>query len=324
MPLDPDIADFLDLVELGRLSGKLRPVHEMPVDEARAAYARAAESFEGSSVTQVRVRELRLPARDGADIAARLYAPEEHPTGPLPVLLFLHGGGYVLGDLDSHDGICRDLAHRSSWAVLAPAYRLAPAHRFPTALHDCLDAVHWLATDGPAQGLDTRRLVVAGDSVGGSMAAVLAILAVREPARMPLAPMRQILIYPVTDAAGSHPSQQRFASGHLLELAALDWFYGHYQSRPSDRQDWRFSPLHAPDLSGVAPAFILLAELDPLLDEGLAYARKLGESGVPVEVTVRPGMIHDFLRMPAVTAEAQHSRQQIADLLRKMPAGQPR
>lgn len=315
MPLDPDLADFLELVELGRVSGKQRPLHELSVTAARESFARATPIFEGGCEVLAATLELKIPTRDGTEIAARLYRPQAPPAGPLPILLFLHGGGYVLGDLDSHDGLCRDLAHRSGWAILSPAYRLAPEHRFPTALHDSLDAVRWLALAGPAHALDIQRFAVAGDSVGGSMAAVLAILAVHEPKRMPLAPSRQILAYPVTDAAVRYPSHQRLAVGYLLETAALDWFYGHYQKTPAERYDWRFSPLWAPDLTGLAPALILLAEFDPLLDEGLAYARRLQESAVPVEVEVRPGMIHDYLRMRALTPEASRARQRIADVL---------
>lgn len=322
MPLDPDIAEFLELIELGRLSGKQRPLHEMSVAEARAAFARTAAIFEGEGGEPLPVHELRLPTRDGTEIAARLYAPHQPTTArPLPVLLFLHGGGYVLGDLDSHDGLCRDLARRSGWGVLSPDYRLAPEHKFPTALHDALDAVHWLAAEGPARGLDPHRFAVAGDSVGGSLAAVLAILAAREPGTMPLVPLRQILIYPVTDAAAAHASQERFATGHLLESAALDWFYGHYQNDPADRFDWRFSPLRTADLSGVAPACLVLADHDPLLDEGLAYGRRLEESHVPVDIVVQPGMIHDFLRMPAITTGATRARQQIVDVLSTLQKG---
>lgn len=315
MPLDPELADFLELIELGRLGGKQRPIHELSVAEARAAFARTTAIFEGGPEPVAATQELRLPTRDGADIAARLYRPKALADSPLPVLLFLHGGGYVLGDLDSHDGVCRDLAHRSGWAVLSPDYRLAPEHKFPTALSDSLDAVQWLATQGAAHGLDIHCFSVAGDSVGGSMAAVLAILAAHEPEKMPLALLQQILIYPVTDAAVRYPSHQRFGIGHLLETASLDWFYGHYQSDMAERYDWRFSPLRAPDLTALAPAFIILAEFDPLLDEGLAYARRLQESAVPVEVEVRGGMIHDFLRMRALTPEAIRSREKVADIL---------
>lgn len=323
MPLDPDLADFLELIELGRRGGKQRPVHELSVAEARAAFARAAAIFEADVGSRGTTEELRFSTRDGADIAARLYRPTAPADGPLPILLFLHGGGYVLGDLDSYDALCRDLAYRSGWAVLSPDYRLAPEHKFPTALHDSLDAVLWLATEGPAWGLDIHRFAVAGDSVGGSMAAVLTILAAREQESMPLAPLRQILIYPVTDAATLYPSHQRLGVGYLLETASLDWFYGHYQNDPAERCDWRFSPLRAPDLTGLAPALIVVAEFDPLLDEGLMYACRLQESEVPVEIEVRSGMIHDFIRMRALTPEAVRSRERISNFLAKTHISSP-
>ena len=260
-----------------------------------------------------------MPARDGAAVPVRLYAASPpSPAAPLPVLLFFHGGGYVVGNLDTHDGLCRDLAHRSGWTVLSVGYRLAPEHRFPTALNDAQDAAAWLAAQGAAHGLDASRLVLAGDSVGGSLATVLAILSAREPARMRLRPLLQLLIYPVTDAAGDHASRGRFAEGYLLEAASLEWFWRLYETDPADRRDWRFSPLHAPDLAGVAPALLLLAEYDPLLDEGLAYGRRLQAAGVPVEVDVRPGMTHDFLRMASVTAEAARTRELLAQRLRRL------
>ena len=183
------------------------------------------------------VDQIRVPTRGGAEIAARLYAAARpSPASPLPCLLFLHGGGYVVGDLDSHDGLCRDLAHRSRWAILSLAYRFAPEHRFPTAQHDALDAVHWRAGHGASLSLDPCRLVVAGDSVGGSLAAVLATMAAREPAIMPLTPMLQLLIYPVTDALGDDPSRLQYGEGYLLETASLEWFYP--ISRASRRRCW--------------------------------------------------------------------------------------
>lgn len=313
MALDPDIASFLDLVALGRLRGKQRPMHEMSVAEARAVFEQSSLILEGDEGRPVWSEEVLAPARDGTALPVRLHAARPpSPADPSPVLLFLHGGGYVVGSLDSHDAICRDLAHRSGWAVLSVGYRRAPEHKFPTALHDALDAVAWLAAHGAARGLDRQRLVLAGDSVGGSLAAILAVLAAREPARMPLVPRLQILIYPVTDAAGDYPSRLEHGCGRILEAASLEWFYRHYQTTPADRRDWRFSPLLAPDLRGVAPALLLLAAYDPLLDEGLAYGERLRAAGVPVEIEVRPGMVHDFLRMPGVTAEAGRLRELIA------------
>lgn len=319
MPLDPDIESFLDLVALGHLSGKQRPMHEMSVTEARAMFEQSSLILEGDSYRPVWTENVLVPAEDGTALPVRLYAKHPpSPENPWPLLLFLHGGGYVVGSLDSHDALCRDLAYRSGWAVLAVGYRLAPEHKFPTALHDALTAVAWLAAEGAAYGLDRQRLVLAGDSVGGSLATILALLAAREPARMPLAPLLQILIYPVTDAAGDYPSRLEHGSGRLLETASLEWFYHHYETTPADRYDWRFSPLRAPDLCGVAPALLLLAAHDPLLDEGLAYSQRLRSAGVPVEVEVRPGMVHDFLRMPGVTDEAARVRELIARRLDKL------
>jgi len=244
MTLHPEIEALLNLIELGRATGRQKPVHQMTVAEARAAFGATSQAWETMPADLSSVSDQRVPTRDGDTILARLYLPPPAAgEGPLPVLLYLHGGGYVLGDLDSHDGLCRSLACESGWAVVAADYRKAPEHRFPTALEDAVDAVAWLAAAGPALGLDTQRFAVAGDSVGGSMATVLASLAAQGD--LALRPCLQVLAYPVTDAAEPYPSHGRLAEGYLLESATLDWFYGCYQREATDRADWRFSPLRA-------------------------------------------------------------------------------
>ncbi|MGQ9367790.1 alpha/beta hydrolase [Azospirillum sp. ST 5-10] len=317
MPLHPDLASFLELVELGRASGRQRAMHELSVDEARLAFARSSAMLESDPADLPWVRDLAVPAADGRSVAVRLYAvAAPSAAAPLPVLLYFHGGGYVVGDLDSHDALCRALARLSEWAVLAVDYRRAPEHRFPAAFDDALAVVRWLAAEGAGIGLDPGRLAVAGDSAGGTLATVLASLAVREPAAMPLPPRAQVLLYPVTDAVGDHPSRRRFAEGHLLESATLEWFFRHVERRPEDRSDWRLSPLRAVPPAGIAPALVLVGEYDPLVDETVAYAHALRQAGNDVTLRVLPGLTHDVLRMADLLPEAASLRRDIAAWLR--------
>jgi acetyl esterase len=250
------------------------------------------------------------PAPDGTPLPARLYAPSH---GHLPVLLYLHGGGFVIGGLETHDSLCRQLALRSGGAVLALDYRLAPEHRFPTAVDDAWAALHWLAGAGAdALGLDGSRLAVGGDSAGGTLAAVTAIHA--RDCGLPV--VLQLLITPGTTAHQDTPSHSLFANGFLLDSANVSWFFDHYIDH-HHRRDWRFAPLLADDLDGVAPACVVLAECDPLVDEGIAYADRLRSAGVPVALELYRGLTHDFIKMGRALKEAAHAQQAAADALHK-------
>ena len=269
--------------------------------EARIAYNKAAEVLEPPRAPLARVENLTVPAADGTPLPARLYA--DVPAKPhvrLPVLLYLHGGGFVIGGLETHDSLCRQLALRSGGAVLALDYRLAPEHRFPTAVHDAWAALRWLAGEGAqALGLDDTRLAVGGDSAGGTLAATCAIHA--RDTGLPLA--LQLLITPGTTAHSDTPSHKLFANGFLLDAANVAWFFDHYIDH-HHRRDWRFAPLEADDLDGVAPACVILAECDPLVDEGLAYADRLRAAGVPVALELYRGLTHDFIKMGRALKEA--------------------
>jgi acetyl esterase len=288
---------------------KRTPFHHMSPPHARAAYQGAAEVLEPPRAPLPRVENLSIPAADGTPLPARLYAAsQEH----LPVLLYLHGGGFVIGNLETHDSLCRQLARRSGAAVLALDYRLAPEHRFPTAVDDAFAALRWLAGEGAVSlRLDGSRLAVGGDSAGGTLAAVCAILA--RDARLRLA--LQVLITPGTTAHADTGSHRLFAHGFLLESDAIAWFFDHYIDR-HDRDDWRFAPLNAPDVDDVAPACVLLAECDPLVDEGLAYADKLRAAGVPVELDLVRGVTHDFIKLGRVLKEAGQAQDFAARALR--------
>lgn len=319
MPLNPEIAAFLQLAEDGRAAGHQRAMHELSPQEARLAFDRTSLMLDPGAEDPGHVEDLPIPARDGAGLPSRRYAPRPPRAGePLPVLLYFHGGGYVVGSLDSHDSLCRSLALRSGCAVLAAGYRLAPEHRFPTAFEDALDALLWLEREGGRHGLDASRLAIGGDSVGGSLTAALCARLARGAEAAGLRPRLQVLVYPVTDATAETESLRRYASGHLLERATLDWFYRQYARQEADRRDERFSPLLGEVPGGTAPALVILAECDPLLDEGLAYARKLEAAGVGLELEIYAGMTHDFLRMGALVDEAEEAQQRIANALKRV------
>jgi acetyl esterase len=230
----------------------------------------------------------------------RLYSPDSHSSSALPCLLYFHGGGYTVGSIESHDGLCRALAGHASCAVISVAYRLAPEHKFPTACLDAGDAYLWLLEHGRGMGLDTRRIAVGGDSAGGTLATALARQATLADWPVPCA---QVLLYPCTAPRQDTASHQRYARGHLLEAETLAWMYAQYLRSDADREDPRFAPLLAPSLRGLPPAFIGLARHDVLIDEGFAYAQRLQDDGVPTRLMVYEGMVHDFARLAAVVPE---------------------
>lgn len=299
---------------LERMARSRRPhLHTLSPVQARAAYESGAGVLEVPAAPLPRVEDLQLPARDGAQLAARLYAPAEaDAASPLPVLLYCHGGGFTVGSIASHDVLCRELAHRSGCAVVSLAYRLAPEHRFPTAVHDAWDALKWLAGQAGALGLDATRLAVGGDSAGGTLATVCATLA--RDAGLPL--RLQLLFYP---GCAGHPrarSHQRYGQGLVLEQAHIEYFFGHYIDE-ADREDWRFAPLNTPDLEGVAPAWIGLAECDPLVDDGIAYADTLRAAGVPLALEIYRGVTHEFIKMGRAIAEARQAHADAAAALQQ-------
>ncbi len=285
------------------------PLHRMPLREARRSYTLRSEVLDLPRAPLARVQELQVPTGDGALLHARLYAPSHER---LPVMLYLHGGGFTIGNLETHDSLCRQLALRSGAAVMALNYRLAPEHRFPTAVDDAWAAMTWLGTQGDALGLDTARLAVGGDSAGGTLAAVSALHARDIGLRLAL----QLLITPGTSAYQDTPSHQRFANGFLLEGEGIDWFFDHYIDH-EDRTDWRFAPLLAHDAEGVAPACVILAECDPLVDEGVAYADKLRAAHVAVELELYRGVTHDFIKMGRSLPEAGAAMDAAANALKK-------
>ncbi len=293
------------------------PFQTMTAAQARGVYEEIAETLEEDKAVLTRVEDFHIPARDGFALPARLYAPSAEP---LPVLLYFHGGGFTIGSIATHDGLCRALSALAGCAVVSLDYRLAPEHRFPVAVNDAQDAMHWLATQGHSLGLDGSRLAVGGDSAGGTLAAVCALLA--RDAGLPLA--LQLLIYPGCTAHADTPSHQTYAHGLVLEAAQVDWFFGQYID-VADRDDWRFAPLNAPDHDGLAPAWIGLAELDPLVDEGVLYADTLRHAGVAVDLDIYRGVTHEFIKMGRAIPEARTARADAANALRAAfaPGSQP-
>lgn len=296
---------------LRRMARAHRPhLHTLTPAQARVAYEAGAGVLEIAKQALARVEDLRIPARDGTPLPARLYAPST--AHDMPVLLYLHGGGFTIGSIATHDVLCRQLAHLAGCAVVSLDYRLAPEHKFPTAIHDAWDALQWLHSEGQALGLDASHIAVGGDSAGGTLAAACALLARDAGLKLQL----QLLIYPGTCAYQDTASHLRYATGLVLEHAGIQWFFENYVRNAADREDWRFAPLLAPDLDGVAPAFFCLAELDPLVDEGIQYADMLRMAGVQVELEIYKGVTHEFIKMGRVIAEARHAHRDMAAALR--------
>ena len=286
-PLTPRMAALLTRIQ----RAKRPPIHSLTPREARIAYRMGAEILDLPRAPLARVEGLTVAGRP-----ARLYAPSAER---LPVMLYLHGGGFTIGDLETHDSLCRQLSRRSGAAVLALDYRLAPEHRFPAAVDDAWGALAWLHEHAATLGLDGARLAVGGDSAGGTLAASTALFARDRGLSLAL----QLLITPGTAARLTHDSHRRFAEGYLLDATTIEWFFSHYIS-DEQRDDWRFAPLQADDHSGLAPAAVLLAEADPLVDEGLAYADTLRAAGVTVQLELTRGVTHDFIKMGRSLPEA--------------------
>ncbi len=284
------------------------PLHALTPAQARLAYEVGAGFLEVPAPALQRVQSFTIPARDGYDVPVRLYAPS---TEPLPVLVYFHGGGFTIGGIATHDVLCRTLSHLAHCAVLLVAYRLAPEYQFPVAHNDAWDAVQWAARHGASLGLDATRLAVGGDSAGGTLAAACALQA--KAVGLPLA--LQLLFYPGCTAHHDTPSHKTFAHGFMLEEAHIAYFFDQYIPNLSERDDWRFAPLNAQDVDGVAPAWFGLAECDPLVDEGILYADKLRASAVPVDLEIYRGVVHGFAMMGRAIPEARRAHQDAARAL---------
>jgi acetyl esterase len=307
-------SDVHTLIRIAELVDSDSFIGGMSIDEARVSVRREAEVTGGRPpIPMARVEALEIPGHAGP-IAARFYVPENLPAGlPASLLVTFHGGGFVFGDLDTHDGVCRFLSTAAETAVLSVDYRLAPEHPFPAAVEDAWAAYTWAVANAGTLGIDSARIAVGGDSAGGNLAAVTSLLARAGGGTMPA---MQLLIYPPTDSAADLPSRRLFAEGFLLTKADMDFFERAYLPPGSNAADPRVSVLLAPDLRGLPPAYVATAGFDPLRDEGEAFALRLREAGVPVALRHHPHLVHSFANLTAICPSARGAMLEAAGALR--------
>ncbi len=310
MPLDPQTKAVLE--QMAALN--LPPYWTLSAEEARRQFEATRPPVPGEPVAKVEDRAIPGP---GGDIPVRVYTPEGN--APFPILVYFHGGGWVLGNIASHDNTARLLTNRAGCIVVSVDYRLAPEHKFPAAAEDCYAATKWVADHAAELGGDPERIAVGGDSAGGNLAAVVSLMA-RDRGGPKL--VFQLLIYPVTDYDLDRPSYQENAEGYLLTKDWMVWFWNHYLPSAEYAHHPHASPFRAEDLRGLPPALVLTAEFDPLRDEGEAYAERLREAGVPVTCTRYDGLIHGFFGMSAVIDRARDAVDQAATALREAFAAQ--
>ena len=295
--LHPQARALLDLIE----KSGLPPTHKLAPVEARKMYRDRRFYTQPAPPEVASVRDASASGPHGA-IPLRIYRPfGSAPDAVLPVLVFYHGGGWVIGDLDTHDTLCRELCNGSGACVVAVDYRMGPEHRFPAAVDDSLAAAYWVRSEAAELKIDPARLAVGGDSAGGNLAAVVA-LAAREAGDLPIT--YQLLIYPATDARRIAPSHLTNGEGYLLTHDTMAYFHDHYIDDPKHDLDWRASPLLAPSLAKLPPALVLTAGFDPLRDEGMQYAVRLTASGSRAMYVCFERQIHGFITMGRVLDEA--------------------
>jgi acetyl esterase len=304
------------------------PLHTLSAPDARVLFAEGSRRLAGEPAAVNSVENLSaalgdrtlalrvyrplpaVPVKSGMSAVPghRLSADSAAVSSATPCLVYFHGGGWTIGDLDTHDNVCRHLALYGRCVVISVQYRLAPEHKFPAALEDAIDAVRWVAAHAAELHIDPARMAVGGDSAGGNLAAVAAIAVREEPASPTgLTLVHQLLIYPATDMGLDTASHLRFAEGYYLTRESALWFRDNYLRGDADRDDWRASPLRARDLSGLPAAYVITAGFDPLQDEGRAYAERLVEAGVEVVYECFEGQIHGFVDMLGIMAAARHA-----------------
>ncbi len=303
--LDPQAKALLDMIAL---AGRI-PYSEITPPLARAQFVELCRRTGKKAEWPVTASDFDFPGPEGG-LRARLFRPRTSDDAPLPVLIFFHGGGWCIGDVDTHDPVCRQLAHEAGCAVFSVDYRVAPERRFPAAVEDCFAGVRFVAAENQRLKIDPARMAVGGDSAGGNLAAVCAILARDAGIRL----AGQVLVYPATDWVTPYRSREDYAEGFLLTEEAMQWFGGNYIDA-SQHADWRASPILAADLSRLPPAVVICGECDPLLGESRAYAEKLQQAGNTVTFHLHPGMIHGFLMMGGMISAADTAVGQSARFL---------
>jgi len=310
--LDPDAAAVFKAYQ----EADRPPYETVSPTEARELYLKGRVVSNPEPPELESVEPLAIPAPAGP-INARIYTPKtpRKVNGLAPCLVFYHGGGWVIGDLDSHDVVCRKLADEGQLIVISVDYRLAPEHKFPAAVDDAIAATKWIADNAGSLGIDASRLTVGGDSAGGNLAAVVAISA-RDGSGPAIA--GQVLIYPAIDFAMTHPSHSEPETSILLTHSVIRWFRDHYLNGAADVHDWRASPARARTLIGLPPAYVLTAGADPLRDEGAEYARRLKEAGVAVTYRHFPGQFHGFFTMGKLLQQANVAATEIGVWLKAL------
>lgn len=306
--LDPQARALIDLMNERRVP----PVHTLTPAEARRLYRERRSFTQPEPPALAEVRELSMPG-PGGPVPLRLYRPRTGAARALPLLVYFHGGGWTIGDLDTHDVLCRQLALAADCAILSVDYRLAPEHRFPAAVDDSIAATRWARSQAAALGIDAARIAVGGDSAGGNLAAVVAIA--ERDAGAGLA--AQLLIYPATDMRAGAPSHKANAQGYLFTADSVGYFRGHYMPEPATWGDWRASPLLAKDLARLPPALVVTAGFDPLRDEGRQYADALSAAGNRVQYICFERQVHGFITMGRVIDEATSAVELSGAVLRR-------
>jgi len=309
VPVVPEIQALLDQLAAAPLD-----ITEVDPPTMRVLYA-ALRAADGEPIEVGPVTDVAIPG-PGGDIPARIYRPDAH--GPAPVLVWYHGGGWVIGDVETSDPTARKLCQRAGVVVVSVDYRLAPEHPAPAATDDAWAALTWVAEHIGDHGGDPTLMAVGGDSAGGNLAALMAVRARDEGGP---ALRHQLLVYPATDLTMAHPSIEENGEGYFLTAATMRWFMDHYLS--ADPTSPAVSPLFVEDLSGLPPAQVLTAEFDPLRDEGDAYATRLAAAGVPVEHVPGPSLVHGFFAMGLVSPDADKAAALAADRLRDALAQEP-
>ena len=308
-PLDPIVKGLLD-----QMAANPTPkLWEIPPAQGRELYRVIAQTLEPQGIAIGKTDNLSIPAPGGGELKLRVYTPVASGSTPLPGIVYFHGGGWVIGDLDTHDALCRTLANEVGARVVSVDYRRAPENKFPTAADDCYAATKWVEENAAHLTIDPNRISVAGDSAGGNLAAVVCLMAKQKGSPHIV---HQLLIYPVTQWKAETESMNAFAEGYFLEKRTLHWFFDQY-APTCDPKDWRLSPLAAADVAGLPRAYVVTAGFDPLKDEGKAYADKLNRAGVSAVYVDYPGMIHGFFNMSGVVPTAREAIADVAKALRK-------
>jgi len=299
MPFHPQVQAIRDRLAADRIPN----LYTLPITEARARDVKGAITTAGAPEPVAEVRDFVIPGEAG-DLAARVYLPGEESAAAAPALVYFFGGGWSLGTLDTSDAVCRMITNRAKCASVAVSYRLAPENKFPAAVEDCYRGTRWVAEHAGELGIDPQRIAVGGDSSGGNLAAAVSLLS-RDRGTPHL--IHQLLIYPNTDAAADTESMREITDEHFFNVNAIRWYWGMYLGSEEDRMNPLASPLRAPDLSGLPPATVITAELDPLRDESEMYAKRLAEAGVPVEIIRYDGMMHGFFTMVGILDTAREA-----------------